>query len=93
MITVRFDTGFSVQYNDLNWVQVLTEGIFLYKNSKSEGWSARAPHNAIVEIVQPCRTYNPTLFNRDPRMEALEKEMRGLKNRIPAKTKKAKRVK
>lgn len=89
MITVRFDTGFSVQYNNLNWIVPGCGGLLLYESSQTKGWSAFAPLNSVVEIVQPCRTYNPSLFNRDARMEALEKELRAIKNRIPARNKKA----
>lgn len=93
MITVRFDTGFSVQYNDLNWVKFANGMALLYKNKTAAGYSAAAPLTALIEVIDPCRAYNPTIFSRDGRMEAVEKELRGLKNRIPARTKKANRAK
>lgn len=52
MITVRFPTGYSVQYND---------GYTIKDNfivNKSGGWIARLPSEALVEAVGPCRTYN-----------------------------------
>lgn len=52
MITVRFPTGYSVQYND---------GYTINNNfivDKEGAWIANVPAGAIVECVAPCRTYN-----------------------------------
>jgi hypothetical protein len=56
MLTVRFDTGFSIQYNTAAKITV-EAGHYYLRNT--EGFVvAVAPLTAVVEYVQPCRTYN-----------------------------------
>jgi hypothetical protein len=57
MITVRFATGFSVQYNDAKYVFRRERYSDIYKE-KGGLWIAQAPNSALIEVVHPCRTYN-----------------------------------
>lgn len=59
MITVRFPTGFSVQYNSARHVVWNPDGTTsLYEKADQVGFIARAPKDAVVEFVTPCRTYD-----------------------------------
>jgi hypothetical protein len=60
MITVRFPSGFSVQYNTATYSQTSdSEGITRLYTKKGGGLIAYAPmRDCIVEWVQPCRTYS-----------------------------------
>jgi hypothetical protein len=57
MITVRFPTGFSVQYNDLDGADFRPTGIYLGKKSDPDNYSVWAPIDCIIEHIAPCRTY------------------------------------
>jgi hypothetical protein len=57
MITVRFPTGFSVQYNQLDGADFRPTGIFLGKKSEPNSYSVWAPIDCIIEHISPCRTY------------------------------------
>ena len=58
MITVRFPSGFSVQYNDATTVDPLPNGGHDIIRREPRKWFARVPADCIVEGVNPCRTYN-----------------------------------
>jgi hypothetical protein len=63
MITVRFPSGFSVQYNDLCAMKWGSDGtIMLYTSAADrdagKGWKVAVPKEALVEFVSPCRTYS-----------------------------------
>lgn len=57
MITVRFPSGFSVQYNSAHRLEYIgNNGVArLFSGDK---WVADVPREAIVESISPCRTYN-----------------------------------
>jgi hypothetical protein len=62
MITVRFSTGFSVQYNSMNAMKWMNDGsIALYATpadrEAGKGWKVYVPKDCILEFVSPCRTY------------------------------------
>jgi hypothetical protein len=57
MITVRFPTGFSVQYSDLDGADFRPNGIYLGKKSDPDNYSVWAPIDCIIEYIAPCRTY------------------------------------
>lgn len=57
MITVRFPTGLSVQYNDATTGAYRADGWFELHNARG-GWIASVPPVAIIEVVAPCRTYS-----------------------------------
>jgi hypothetical protein len=95
MITVRFPTGFSVQYNSLKamkWSQD-NQNIYLFESiadrDKGGGWQVSVPAGCIVEFTQPCRTYDASTRDGDQRLQAsiesLAKEMRSLKRRFEKK--------
>lgn len=63
MITVRFPSGFSVQYNDLHAAAWGRDGsVQLYASVEERdsgwGWKVTVPNGALVEFVTPCQTYN-----------------------------------
>ena len=85
MITVRFSTGFSVQYNDLNHADIRADGAYLGKENDKGHYSVWVPKDCIIEHVSPCRTYNPTLVSSDKvqaEVAGLTKEVRSLKRKI-----------
>lgn len=57
MITVRFATGFSIQYNDAYYVSRSTSYSDLL-TSKGGTWVAQVPNDCVIEFVRPCRIYN-----------------------------------
>lgn len=61
MITLRFPTGFSIQYNAANFLQQRGSGErVLYTDDPNRGgqWVASVYGDCIVEVRKPCRTYN-----------------------------------
>jgi hypothetical protein len=87
MMTVRFDNGFSIQYNNATFAKRNSQYTDLY--TKEHGaWIAQVPNSAIVESVSPCRTYNPVRNDSDKvqaSIDALAKEIRSLKRKLAAK--------
>jgi hypothetical protein len=59
VITVRFPTGFSVQYNSAAHVETNPNGYSdLYTAARGQ-WVAQVPTaGCIIEAVTPCRTYS-----------------------------------
>jgi hypothetical protein len=59
MMTVRFPSGFSVQYNEANWLSFHGEMMRL-STAKDGRWICDVPvaSGAIVEVATPCRTYD-----------------------------------
>lgn len=58
MMTVRFPSGFSVQYNTANYVSRVGNGYTDLYTEKGGSWVAQVPTaGCIVESVPPCRTY------------------------------------
>lgn len=65
MITVRFPSGFSVQYNEataMKWAGGSDGGMLLYRSAADrdagKGWHVYVPKEALVEFTAPCRTYS-----------------------------------
>lgn len=59
MITVRFATGFSVQYNSAGYVDRGTEGLARLYDKKGGTWIATVQGDCIIEgSTPPCRTYS-----------------------------------
>jgi len=88
MITVRFPSGFSVQYNTLNTCDFRSTGIFLGRKDDPAHYSVWAPLDCIVEHVAPCRTYFAATQN-----DALALENKGLKHQIELLNKRIARMK
>jgi hypothetical protein len=67
MITVRYPTGFSVQYNSGDWVHWMDGLARISTASPEKGglWIAdvQASAGAIIEVRGPCRTYNANLID------------------------------
>ena len=75
MITVRFPTGFSVQYNSANFVKRCVNGYSDLYDKEGGTWVAQVPTAAcIVEVVPPCRTY----IAAQPKETALKQVIREL---------------
>lgn len=84
MITVRFATGFSVQYNDATFVDN-GENCHRLLTEKGGRIIARVPHDCIVEFVSPCRTYTPIATDSDQvkaTIDQLAKDVRSLKREV-----------
>ena len=85
MITVRFPSGFSVQYNNLCAQKWNKSGHLLYgtHEDRDAGRNPRVsvPPEALIEFVSPCRIYQAAALDTD-RIAALEKEIRGLRRQI-----------
>lgn len=64
MITVRFPSGFCVQYNDAHYVVWGTPRTTLL-DRKDGRKIAFVPHDCLLEFEQPCRTYNASLAPAD----------------------------
>lgn len=77
MITVRFPTGFSIQYNDIDHADFRTNGVYLGKKSAPNTYSVWAPLDCVIEHISPCRTYNAA----GPTLE-LEQEVRLLQKKV-----------
>ena len=60
MVTVRFPTGFSVQYNTATYVNYLDGGTIRLRSGKDGPWIADiyTASGAIIEVSSPCRTYD-----------------------------------
>lgn len=58
MITVRFPSGFSVQYNDLHHIKWQADGSALLMKSMESGWSVAVPKDCLIEFMHPCAAYN-----------------------------------
>ena len=65
MITVRFSTGFSVQYNEAHYTERGPNDTTIWADSTKRHIIAIAPKDAIVEHEAPCRTYNPIAIDSD----------------------------
>lgn len=83
MMTVRFHTGFSVQYNNANHA-VRRDGYTDLYTRKDGTWLAQVPNTALIEVVTPCRTYMAQGREADRRIDELTREVRALKRRLPA---------
>lgn len=69
MITVRFPSGFSVQYNTGNYVVRSQLGYSDIYEKKDSGWLAQVPNEALIEVSIPCRTYFAASPDADVRAE------------------------
>lgn len=84
MITVRFPTGFSIQYNDATYGLRNSAGYTDIYTEKGGTFIAQAPNDCLIEWVGPCRTYNAIPAEPDALL-ALTKEIRLLKRKLGVK--------
>jgi len=86
MITVRFPSGFSIQYNTLDHADIRADGIYLSTKDKPNSYSVWAPKGCVIEHISPCRTYDAandqTLKGLERTVDALAKEIRSLKRKV-----------
>jgi len=86
MITVRFPSGFSIQYNTLDHSDIRANGIYLGKKSDTGHYSVWVPLDCIIEHISPCQTYNAAndgkLAALESTVEGLAKEIRSLKRAV-----------
>lgn len=88
MITVRFATGFSIQYNTANFVESWGQGGALIKTSEKGSLVAIAPLGAVIEWMTPCRTYSSIGTDSDKvqeQVELLAKDIRRLQRKLASK--------
>lgn len=67
MLTVRFPDGFSIQYNQANYVTYSDSHQTLWKKTSdtNKRWIANVPYSCIVEASEACRLYNPVAHTGD----------------------------
>ena len=59
MLTVRFENGFSIQYNSASYT--VQESTYTNLYTRKDGiWIATVPRNAVIEAATPCRMYFAT---------------------------------
>jgi hypothetical protein len=58
MITVRFPSGFSIQYNSASYVTRRDAYSDLYEKSDGVGWVAQVPNECVIEVKPPCKMYD-----------------------------------
>lgn len=92
MITVRYPSGFSVQYNDAVYLTYQNHGWELYTDQKKTKWIASIQNSAgvIIESVRPWATYDANtvddqkliqlVMDRLPKMS--QSKVRGLKRHL-----------
>lgn len=65
MLTVRFPSGVSIQYNDANHVIRQDGGYSDLYTHKDGQWVAQVPtHGCVVERVRACRVYDACAGDR-----------------------------
>lgn len=80
MITVRFQNGFSIQYNGATFASRSEHYTDLY--TKSGGaWVAQVPNGALIEATIPCRMYNALDDAEAPAVEE-DKKFRRIEKRL-----------
>lgn len=86
MITVRFPSGFSIQYNSATTVKPWGDMLQLIKGSGETGTLiAMVPKECVIEWHAPCRTYNPISTDSDDvksQLESLAKSVRSLTRKV-----------
>ncbi len=86
MITVRFPSGFSVQYNTANFIEGPDEKgtIRIRKEQGDPVLIARVPKECIIELNSPCRTYDASTENTETRqqIDSLRREVRSLARKV-----------
>lgn len=93
MITVRFPSGVSVQYNSANYVARDSGGRFvqLYHRTEADvlaakngGWIAQVPNEAIIEVSPACRVYRATASDdaHTQEVRALRKSVDRMRKRV-----------
>lgn len=83
MITVRFPTGFSIQYN--TGAKVEMWGDLVQIKDSNNSLLAMAPKDAVIEWKAPCRTYNPITIDSNrvqASVDLLAKDVRSLKRKL-----------
>ncbi len=86
MITVRFPSGFSVQYNDANFIERKPTWPFVRILTQKGGEIiAHAPSEALIELAAPCLVYDAVVDTLSTKVAALEKEVRGLRRDLKRK--------
>ncbi len=90
MITVRFPSGFSVQYNEANQAKLAGDGFHDIVRKEPFRWYARVGPDCLIEGWSPCRTYNAANSSAESELkqqiEALRKEVRSLGRKIVKQT-------
>lgn len=84
IFTVRFPSGFSLQYNDLTSLTWGVDGSALLKKDAESGWSVSVPKDCIIEFVRPCAMYNAAKPNDEvvAQIAQLERQVKSLTNAI-----------
>jgi hypothetical protein len=87
MMTVRFPTGFCIQYNDAHWVQWAGDQSGFHNLYTKQGgdFIAKVPATAIIEWREPCRMYSAVRDETTETIRALvQSEFKTIQRQIRA---------
>ena len=81
MMTVRFQNGTAVQFNNAHWLVHGDNATWILKDKKDGQIQAFIQANAgcLVEFVTPCRVYNPV---ESAKVTPLAEEVRKLREKM-----------
>jgi hypothetical protein len=82
MITVRFPSGFSVQYNDAKYSFREAGQTLLYESSAKQKLFAIVPNEALIEHAPCCTTYNAPATDLEAEVRFLRKKIESLTRKI-----------
>lgn len=83
MITVRFQNGFSVQYNGGCHIDRETAGLARIYDKKGGSWIATVQGDCIIEgSTKPCRTYDASKEDPNTALSDLRSELRLVKRAL-----------
>lgn len=88
MMTVRFQNGQAIQYNNAGYVVRSAEYSDLYEargdDGKGKNWIAQVPNSCVIECRFACRVYDAL---QERPLDDLTREIRSLKRKIVSKRK------
>jgi hypothetical protein len=80
VITVRYPSGFSIQYNGANYVEYAENRARLWESKDQNSIQANVllSSGATIEFVQPCRTYDANSVSNDTLISSVMDRLRSL---------------
>ena len=88
MMTVTFENGHRVQFNDACFADSSPLGFTDLYDKKDGRWLAKVPNSCLIEAVRHCRVYNPLASVPNEDLIALKKEVAALRRKLYRKEKK-----
>ena len=76
MITVRYPSGFSIQYNSANHVKWYHDRWDLYEQEGGRWVASLSPGmGVLIEVMTPCRTYNAARAEADADLAVVRRKL------------------